>query len=61
MKYIILFLLLTSIIYATKIEDVSNIVGVRENHIIGYSLVVGLKKTVMVLPQNLHFNQLQIC
>lgn len=35
---------LTSL-YATKITEVSNIVGVRENQIIGYSLVVGLKKT----------------
>jgi len=31
--------------YATKIRDIANIVGVRENQIIGYSLVVGLKKT----------------
>ena len=45
MKYLILFLLFTSTFYAAKIEDVTNIVGVRENHIIGYSLVVGLKKT----------------
>ena len=45
MRKFILFLLLTSTIYATKINDVANIVGVRENHLIGYSLVVGLKKT----------------
>ena len=45
MKNIILFLLLTTTIYATKINDVANIIGVRDNHIIGYSLVVGLKKT----------------
>ncbi|MCF6330884.1 MAG: flagellar basal body P-ring protein FlgI [Sulfurimonas sp.] len=45
MKHIILFILLISTIYAAKIEDISNIVGVRENHLIGYSLVVGLKKT----------------
>ncbi len=30
---------------ATKIGDVANIVGVRDNQLIGYSLVVGLKKT----------------
>jgi len=43
---IFLFLLLTlSAIWATKINDVANIVGVRENQIIGYSLVVGLQKT----------------
>jgi len=45
MKYLLTFLLLFSSLYATKISDVSNIVGVRENQIIGYSLVVGLKKT----------------
>lgn len=45
MKFIIFFTLLFSILNATKINDVSNIVGVRENQIIGYSLVVGLEKT----------------
>jgi len=44
-KYILLSLLLLSSLHATKISDVSNIVGVRENQIIGYSLVIGLKKT----------------
>ncbi|MDQ7068674.1 MAG: flagellar basal body P-ring protein FlgI [Sulfurimonas sp.] len=45
MKYFLLLLLFISALNATKINDVSNIVGVRENQIIGYSLVVGLKKT----------------
>jgi len=45
MKTLILFLLLLSSLYSEKINDVANIVGVRENQIIGYSLVVGLKKT----------------
>ena len=45
MKIFLLFLLFATTIYATKINDVANIVGVRENQIIGYSLVVGLKKT----------------
>jgi len=45
MKYILLFLLFLSSLNATKIADVSSILGVRENQIIGYSLVVGLKKT----------------
>ena len=45
MKLFILFILLFSSLSATKINDVSNIVGVRDNQIIGYSLVVGLKKT----------------
>lgn len=45
MKTLILFLLFISTLYATKITDVVNVVGVRDNHLIGYSLVVGLKKT----------------
>ncbi len=45
MKKIILILLTITAIYATKINDVSNIVGVRDNQLIGYSLVVGLQKT----------------
>jgi flagellar P-ring protein precursor FlgI len=39
-----LFVCVTSV-YATKVNDVANVVGVRDNHLIGYSLVVGLKKT----------------
>jgi len=45
MKLFILFTLLLSTLYATKINDVANVVGVRDNQLIGYSLVVGLKKT----------------
>lgn len=45
MRKFILFLLFISSAYATKISDVANIVGVRDNHLIGYSLVVGLQKT----------------
>jgi len=45
MKHILLFVLLASTIYATKVTDISNIVGVRDNQLIGYSLVVGLQKT----------------
>ncbi len=45
MRYFLTLLFLLSALHATKITDVSNIVGVRENQIIGYSLVVGLKKT----------------
>ncbi len=45
MKKFILFLLVLSTLNATKITDIAQIVGVRDNHLIGYSLVVGLKKT----------------
>ena len=45
MKNIIILLFIITNIYATKINDVSNVIGVRDNHLIGYSLVVGLQKT----------------
>ncbi|MDD2358098.1 MAG: flagellar basal body P-ring protein FlgI [Thiovulaceae bacterium] len=45
MKSFLLLLILSLALGATKIKDVSSIVGVRENQVIGYSLVVGLKKT----------------
>jgi flagellar P-ring protein precursor FlgI len=45
MKYLLLFTLLLSNLFATKINDIANIVGVRDNQLIGYSLVVGLKKS----------------
>ncbi len=45
MKSFVLFFLLLATLHATKIEDIASIVGVRDNQIIGYSLVVGLKKT----------------
>lgn len=45
MKQLLIFLFLFSTLYATKINDVANVVGVRENQLIGYSLVVGLRKT----------------
>ncbi|HEX5623953.1 MAG TPA: flagellar basal body P-ring protein FlgI [Sulfuricurvum sp.] len=45
MKKFALFCLLLSSLHATRISEVANVVGVRDNQIIGYSLVVGLKKT----------------
>lgn len=45
MKKLALILLFFSSLHATRINEVANIVGVRDNQIIGYSLVVGLKKT----------------
>jgi flagellar P-ring protein FlgI len=45
MRKLLLLLTLSLSLYATKIVDLANIVGVRDNQLIGYSLVVGLKKT----------------
>jgi flagellar P-ring protein precursor FlgI len=45
MKLFLALLALSLSLQAVKIKDVSSIVGVRDNQVIGYSLVVGLKKT----------------
>ena len=45
MRFLFILTFFITSIYATKISDVANIVGVRDNHLIGYSLVVGLNKT----------------
>ena len=45
MRYLLLAFLVFSNLFATKINDIANVVGVRDNQLIGYSLVVGLKKT----------------
>jgi len=45
MKVLALFLVLLSSLHATHVGEIANVVGVRDNQIIGYSLVVGLKKT----------------
>ena len=41
----LLFLFIPLVVNAIKIKDISNIVGVRENQLIGYGLIVGLNKT----------------
>lgn len=42
LKSIIIFLVLATFVWAQKIGDIANIVGVRDNQLIGYGLVVGL-------------------
>ena len=45
MRFIILLFFLFYSVYAVKIKDISNIVGIRDNQLIGYGLVVGLAGT----------------
>jgi flagellar P-ring protein precursor FlgI len=47
LKLKILFVLLTisQLLHATKIKDIANVIGVRDNQLIGYGLVVGLNGT----------------
>lgn len=44
-KVFALFALLTLPAFSTKVSDLANIVGVRDNQLIGYGLVVGLNGT----------------
>lgn len=45
MKKILFVLLCLSALWGEKIGDIANIVGVRENQLIGYGLVIGLNGT----------------
>lgn len=42
LKSIVIFLVFATFVWAQKIGDIANIVGVRDNQLIGYGLVVGL-------------------
>jgi len=44
-RLLLLFIFIPLVLNAIKIKDISNIVGVRENQLIGYGLIVGLNKT----------------
>ncbi len=45
-RTLLLFLLLLPLLsHAVKIKEISNIIGVRDNQLIGYGLIVGLNKT----------------
>lgn len=45
MKYIFIIFLTFSSLFSQKVKDISNIIGIRENQLIGYGLVVGLAGT----------------
>ncbi len=44
-KSVLILLLITNSLFATKVKDIANVVGVRDNQLIGYGLVVGLNGT----------------
>ena len=44
-KAVVGVLFFLSSLYAVQIKDIANVVGVRDNHLIGYGLVVGLNGT----------------
>ena len=45
MRFLLLILFSFLFVHAVKIKDISNIVGIRNNQLIGYGLVVGLAGT----------------
>lgn len=45
MRFFLFLFLVFNFIYAQTIKDISNIVGIRDNQLIGYGLVVGLAGT----------------
>ena len=45
MKYFLLVLIFFSSLYSQTVKDISNIIGIRDNQLIGYGLVVGLAGT----------------
>lgn len=45
MKYIFIIFLTFSSLFSQKVKDISNIIGIRDNQLIGYGLVVGLAGT----------------
>ncbi len=45
LKFFLFIFLIFNFIYSQTIKDVSNIVGIRDNQLIGYGLVVGLAGT----------------
>lgn len=45
MKFLLTFIFMVNVLFAVTIKDISNIVGIRDNQLIGYGLVVGLAGT----------------
>lgn len=45
MKYIFISLFISSTLFSQVIKDISNIIGIRDNQLIGYGLIVGLAGT----------------
>lgn len=45
MRYFLIVTFLLSSLYSQTIKDISNVIGIRENQLIGYGLIVGLAGT----------------
>jgi len=45
MRFLLIFSLLITSLFATLIKDIANIQGVRDNQLVGYGLIVGLNGT----------------
>ncbi|CAM3869486.1 flagellar biosynthesis protein FlgI [Arcobacter cloacae] len=45
MRYLLIITIFLSSLYSQTIKDISNVIGIRDNQLIGYGLVVGLPGT----------------
>lgn len=45
MKVFISFFLLTTFLFSQTVKDIANVIGIRDNQLIGYGLIVGLSGT----------------
>ena len=45
LRYFLIVTFLLSSLYSQTIKDISNVIGIRENQLIGYGLIVGLAGT----------------
>ena len=45
MRYFFIITILLSSLYSQMVKDISNVIGIRENQLIGYGLIVGLAGT----------------
>lgn len=45
MRFFLIVLFLLSSLYSQTVKDISNVIGIRENQLIGYGLIVGLAGT----------------
>ncbi len=45
LKALFILLILVQTLFAAKVKDITNVIGVRDNQLIGYGLVVGLNGT----------------
>ena len=59
MRYIFLLAFIIAAAYSAKVKDLASVIGVRENQVIGYGLVVGLRVTADRSSSNITIQSIQ--